>query len=163
MNRLKRSHPHQSLPVPGEQAWTVMPSILCSMHLRLSNCLPPWPLLVIIGHSLSTGHCCCSGHVQKPTLNTCFLISPFDNWPCSESDSEPGTSGQEQEQEQNATLVGTVELSFAASTRARYLTLNAPVVRPYSQQLIHSLVKLLPCITCLFAICRMCAGLMLDA
>lgn len=40
-------------------------------------------------------------------------------------DSEASTSGQEQEQ--GAILVGTVELSFAASTRARYLTLNAPV------------------------------------
>lgn len=46
---------------------------------------------------------------------------------CSDSNAEASTSGQEQE-EQNAILVGTVELSFAASTRARYLTLNAPVV-----------------------------------
>ncbi|KAA6417718.1 MAG: acyl-N-acyltransferase [Trebouxia sp. A1-2] len=40
-------------------------------------------------------------------------------------DQEASTSGQEQEQ--GAILVGTVELLFAASTRARYLTLNAPV------------------------------------
>ena len=45
----------------------------------------------------------------------------------SRQDPEASTSGQEQEQ--GAILVGTVELSFAASTRARYLTLNAPVVR----------------------------------
>lgn len=43
----------------------------------------------------------------------------------SRQDPEASTSGQEQEQ--GAILVGTVELSFAASTRARYLTLNAPV------------------------------------
>ena len=47
---------------------------------------------------------------------------------CSESDSSASSSGQAEE-EQHAILVGTVELSFAASTRARYLTLNAPVVR----------------------------------
>ena len=50
---------------------------------------------------------------------------------CSETDSEASTSGQTRE-EQNAMLVGTVELSFAASTRARYLTLNAPVVSSYT-------------------------------
>ena len=52
---------------------------------------------------------------------------------CSETDSEASTSGQTRDEE-NAILVGTVELSFAASTRARYLTLNAPVVR-----LIHNI------------------------
>ena len=45
---------------------------------------------------------------------------------CSDPESETSTSGQEQEQ--GATLVGTVELSFTASTRAKYLTLNAPPV-----------------------------------
>jgi len=49
----------------------------------------------------------------------------------STSDQEPEVSTSGQEQEQGAVLVGTVELSFAASTRARYLTLNAPVVRAY--------------------------------
>lgn len=55
---------------------------------------------------------------------------------CSGSESDAGISPQEleastseQEQEQGAILVGTVELSFAASSRTRYLTLNAPVVR----------------------------------
>lgn len=52
-----------------------------------------------------------------------FVGSSF----CSGPNAEASTSGQSQE-EQNAILVGTVELSFAASTRARYLTLNAPVV-----------------------------------
>lgn len=47
--------------------------------------------------------------------------------PSSTSDSVAEVSTSGQEQEEGATLVGTVELSFAASTRARYLTLNAPV------------------------------------
>ena len=49
-------------------------------------------------------------------------------WQCSDSDSqtEVSTSGQAEDQ---GILVGTVELSFATSTRARYLTLNAPAVR----------------------------------
>ncbi|KAL3148590.1 hypothetical protein ABBQ38_014020 [Trebouxia sp. C0009 RCD-2024] len=53
--------------------------------------------------------------------------STADDDSASGPNAEPSTSGQNQE-EQNARLVGTVELSFAASTRARYLTLNAPVV-----------------------------------
>ncbi|KAL3148589.1 hypothetical protein ABBQ38_014020 [Trebouxia sp. C0009 RCD-2024] len=52
--------------------------------------------------------------------------STADDDSASGPNAEPSTSGQNQE-EQNARLVGTVELSFAASTRARYLTLNAPV------------------------------------
>ena len=43
---------------------------------------------------------------------------------CSESSQEASTSGREQD----AILVGTVELSFTQSTRASYLTLNAPAV-----------------------------------
>ena len=46
----------------------------------------------------------------------------------SRCEQQSGVSTSGQQQEQGAILVGTVELSFAASTRARYLTLNAPVV-----------------------------------
>lgn len=61
------------------------------------------------------------------TPGSIFCDFIFDSCLCSGPNAEPSTSGQNQE-EQNARLVGTVELSFAASTRARYLTLNAPVV-----------------------------------
>ena len=67
---------------------------------------------------------CAKGPESTTDSLTLMLALPS----CSETSFEASTSGQEQE-DQNALLVGTVELSFAASTRARYLTLNAPVVR----------------------------------
>lgn len=58
--------------------------------------------------------------------------------PCSSSSSDSGGSeGEEQQRRQpdapgrGAVLAGVVELSFAASTRSQYMTLNPPEDRPY--------------------------------
>ena len=45
-----------------------------------------------------------------------------------QGDSSQQEAGNGLEEERKGILVGTVELSFVASTRARYLTLNAPSV-----------------------------------
>ena len=46
----------------------------------------------------------------------------------SAGEEEASPSGQQEQEEDEGSLVGTVEISIAASSRTRFLTLNAPEV-----------------------------------